>query len=676
MLRATVVDGFSKKTNSSDKNAATFNRLSGVSSVSSGTERNDYYTDVEVAKKLDKPYPEIYRMANLGQLPVKFVDDKRMFPKDAIDHLATQTSQAGEATVRPNREGGALSGSNRTSGSTTYPQASTTGGEYFSPDQLAYALQRPVEDVERMIRRGEIKSATIEGQRWIPGEQVEKVIARRQESRQGRIRQRLSKPRLFQAGQSASGEGAGSSIPQANTDYNQTVTNVSEHAVMKAAQAHTTSINKVRQMVADERLVVDPSTGLLVAPDGLESLSDPQDESDATSVASTRGTQHPPTVLDSVEPSKAELGSKIKELENERQVHENELDLEKTWHAKNLADAQHEIDQLDIQLENLRSTKDRTIEDLGADIEELEIKVRDLDAELEQERERREEAEHAVGSLQRLQEEERGVSTGSDRKTDENREQPTSDQHNTVRGFLETFGKNVRDALGADEPDEQDLAQLREQLRHEREGREKDRSTALYDYAQLENVYRDLDEYNQALKDEINDIKSSMSGSPTREELEVKLLWNGVRRKDLEKSLALEKQRTSQLESDSRTLAEIQRLLTGGAPRSAESAAAPSPPETSNEVSDVSNAGILHIQTRHGEWAFRPPFTLESDEVELIRLVAGEDEMTAEQIKRRTGRRRSVDDLDELLDRLLAEGMEPIKESSNRYRFDPDILQD
>jgi hypothetical protein len=245
-----------------------------------------------------------------------------------------------------------------------------------------------------------------------------------------------------------------------------------------------------------------------------------------------------------------------------------------------------------------------------------------------------------------------------------------------VRGFLETFGKNVRDALGADEPDEQDLAQLREQLRHEREGREKDRSTALYDYAQLENVYKDFDEYNQALKDEINDIKSSMSGSPTREELEAKLLWNGVRREDLEKSLALEKQRTSQLESDSRTLAEIQRLLTGGAPRSAESAAAPSPPETSNEVSNVSNAGILHIQTRHGEWAFRPPFTLESDEVELIRLVAGEDEMTAEQIKRRTGRRRSVDDLDELLDRLLAEGMEPIKESSDRYRFDPDILQD
>ncbi len=95
-------------------------------------------------------------------------------------------------------------------------------------------------------------------------------------------------------------------------------------------------------MVADDRLVVDPSTGLLVAPDDLESLSDPQDESDSTSVASTRGTQHPPTVSDSVEPSKAELGSKIKELENERQVHENELDLERTWHAKTTTGSRRE----------------------------------------------------------------------------------------------------------------------------------------------------------------------------------------------------------------------------------------------------------------------------------------------------------------------------------------------
>ena len=85
---------------------------------------------------------------------------------------------------------------------------------------------------------------------------------------------------------------------------------------------------------------------------------------------------------------------------------------------------------------------------------------------------------------------------------------------------------------------------------------------------------------------------------------------------------------------------------------------------------------VLRVRTRNGEWVFRPPFVLEPEEVELLRLVAGEDGITAEQIKRRTGRRRAVDDLDDLLDRLHTEGLEPIKESNDRYSFDPDLLQD
>ncbi|MEJ7840150.1 MAG: hypothetical protein WKF95_00170 [Rubrobacter sp.] len=604
----------------------------------------NYLTDVEVAKRLSKPYTEMYRMANLGQLPVKFVDDDRMFSKEAIGYLADQAMRG---------DGSVSQGSSR---------PPINGDGYFKPYQLAHALQRRQEEIKHMIQRGEIRTEQIEGQRWISREEVEKVILKRIPGGRDRIRKRLPAPRFFPSAQGSSSESNFASETREDRNV-QTVAEASERAVMKAAQDLETSINKVRQMIAEGNLVVDLESGSLVAAEySSGSSAKHEDKSEPADVTRSQKPKHPPTAPNRADPKPVRSEDEAEVLEKEKQTLAEELE--------------HEIDQLDIQLENLRSTKDRTIEDLGADIEELELKVRDLETELEQERETREEAEHTVGSLQGLREEEPGVSTGLGRKTAEDREQPTSDQHSTVRGFLETFGKNVRDALGADEPDEQDLAQLREQLRHEREGREKDKSTALYDYAQLENVYRDLDEYNQALKDEINDIKSSSSGSPTREELEAKLLWNGVRREDLEKSLALEKQRTSQLESDSRTLAEIQRLLTGGAPRSAESAAAPSPPETSNEVSDVSNAGILHIQTRHGEWAFRPPFTLESDEVELIRLVAGEDEMTAEQIKRRTGRRRSVDDLDELLDRLLAEGMEPIKESSDRYRLDPDILQD
>ena len=60
----------------------------------------------------------------------------------------------------------------------------------------------------------------------------------------------------------------------------------------------------------------------------------------------------------------------------------------------------------------------------------------------------------------------------------------------------------------------------------------------------------------------------------------------------------------------------------------------------------------------------------------MLRLVAGEDEITAEQIRRRTGRRRADDDLDDLLDRLADESLEPIKELNDRYSFDPNFLQD
>lgn len=645
-----------------------------------------YYKDIEVAQRLGKSYTEVLRMANLGQLPVKFVDDTRMFPKEAIDHLATQ---AGKAKAHPGREGGAPSGRSNAQGSLTRPpgsmqefsKPSAAPGEYFSPDQLAYALQRPVEDVERMIRRGEIKSATIEGQRWVPREQVERVIARRQESRQSRIRKRLSKPRLFHASQSASGEDAGSPVPKDAKDYNQTVTNVSERAVMKAAQNIGTSINKVRQRVADGKLVVHPGSGLLVTPEELgKMLSGRGDQDGPSGATDARGSENPPTASGDADPAPASLEDKVKSLENEKQALVDELDHEKTWHAKDLADAQHEIDQLDIQLENVRSAKDRTIEDLGADIEELELKVQDLEAELTQERERREEAEHTVRSLQRLQDEEHEPLWGSERGNDEGSEQHTPGSPSPVRGFLEMFGKNVRDALGPEESTDRsgpwELAQLREELRSEREAYENDKSKALYDYAQLENVYRDLGEQNRALKDEIDDIKSSLSGLPTREELEVKLNWNEARRRDLEKSLALERQKIRNLESGARTLAEIRRLLVGDSSPTSERTETASLAAGAENNPDVSASDVLLVHTQHGEWVFRPPFALEPDEVELILLVAGEDEITAEQIKRRTGRRRAADDLDELLDRLLTEGMEPIKESNDRYSFDPEILQD
>lgn len=363
-------------------------------------------------------------------------------------------------------------------------------------------------------------------------------------------------------------------------------------------------------------------------------------------------------------------------LQKQNEILRTALAREREGRSKDKIAAQHDFDQLDAQLENLRSTKDRTIENLGADAEALELKIQGLEAELEQERERREEAEDTVRSLRRSHEEEQGAAAWSEWRTGPDSEQPASDPHNPVRDFFENFGKNVRDVLGSDEPDQQDLTRLREQLRVEREDRERDKSIALYEYAQLENAYRDLGGRNQALTDEINDMKSSTVGVPTREELQAKPRWNEAHRESLEERLVSQKQRLRQLEADSQKLTEIRHLLGEDTSRPAEGTKAASAVTDSENAPDTLAPGVLRVQTRHGVWIFRPPFVLETEEVELLRLVAGEDEITAEQIKRRTGRRRSVDDLDDLLDRLHAEDLEPIQESSGRYTFNPEILQD
>jgi len=130
-----------------------------------------------------------------------------------------------------------------------------------------------------------------------------------------------------------------------------------------------------------------------------------------------------------------------------------------------------------------------------------------------------------------------------------------------------------------------------------------------------------------------------------------------------------------QLEAQKRMLDEIRRVLGAEPSQPSKCAEAATPVDTQREEPDATSDECL-IDTQYGRWIFRPPFALEEDEIELLRLVAGEDEITAEQIRRRTGRRRADDDLDDLLDRLADESLEPIKELNDRYSFDPNFLQD
>jgi len=158
-------------------------------------------------------------------------------------------------------------------------------------------------------------------------------------------------------------------------------------------------------------------------------------------------------------------------------------------------------------------------------------------------------------------------------------------------------------------------------------------------------------------------------------DLQAKLERNEARNRELENALSSEMAKTLRLEEEKRILDEIRRVLGAEPSQPSERTEAATPVDTQREEPENTNNELL-INTRYGRWIFRPPFALEEDEIELLKLVAGEDEITAEQIRRKTDRRRATDDLDDLLDRLADEGLEPIKEINDRYSFDPNFLQD
>jgi predicted DNA-binding transcriptional regulator AlpA len=143
---------------------------SGASPAKSTAPSADHYTGTEVARKLGKSVPEILQMANQGKLSVKFIDDKRLFPKQAIDQMVV---------------------GNHTSNGTKQREEES-GEEYFTLEQISHALQRNVADVKR-----EAKTETINEQIWVSKKEVERVISRREPLRQKRIRKRLPKPHLI-----------------------------------------------------------------------------------------------------------------------------------------------------------------------------------------------------------------------------------------------------------------------------------------------------------------------------------------------------------------------------------------------------------------------------------------------------------------------------------------------
>ncbi len=160
--------------------------------------------------------------------------------------------------------------------------------------------------------------------------------------------------------------------------------------------------------------------------------------------------------------------------------------------------------------------------------------------------------------------------------------------------------------------------------------------------------------------------------------LEAELDHSETRRTQLEEALSSEKEKARRLGESERLLNDIRRVLGGGGAAHPPDQGSDDAPNRTKEHTPEKVSGELALRTPFGQVSFTPPFPLAEQEEELLRLIAKEDEVTAEQIHRHTGRRRAARELEDLLDRLADEGVKDlvVEVSEDRYRFNPAALQD
>ncbi len=264
-----------------------------------------------------------------------------------------------------------------------------------------------------------------------------------------------------------------------------------------------------------------------------------------------------------------------------------------------------------------------------------------------------------------------------------------------------------RDGSGA--PDERDLRALREanerlteelrrvQGEHLREVQKMRRDVDQLS-AELENVRRspvdgavglrlkrerelrqEAERRAQVLEARLNEESLSRSGEARRlAALESEFDRSEARRKELEEVLASEKEKVRRLEESERLLDKVRRVLGGVGEVRPSGRDDNGAPEGAAELGHDEPSVELALRTPFGQVRFKPPFPLAEQDEELLRLIAREEELTAEQVRKHTGRRRAAADFEDLLDRLADEGMKDliVEVSEDRYRFNPAALQD
>ena len=214
---------------------------------------------------------------------------------------------------------------------------------------------------------------------------------------------------------------------------------------------------------------------------------------------------------------------------------------------------------------------------------------------------------------------------------------------------------------------EQDLSELRAELDAERAQR------MLLEEASEGSE----DDARAALEEEIRVLRGELEAGRSRGQqqegrlvdLMMKLEESDADRRKAEEMLSAEREKALRFENEARLLAEVRKVL-------GEANGSFAPPSTEQRVGEENqrDEGYL-LETPTGSHRLRSPFFLEERDLQLLRLLAKHEELTAAQLQHRTGRRRAPGDLDKLMDRFDEHDMAPIEKVGDRYSFDTTALQ-
>ncbi len=599
---------------------------------------NSHYDVNEVSQKFGKPHHEVWRMGFMGTLQIETISDQRLFLKQSVDDfLRSKKSTA-------NVNNGVVDSSASAKRTLTLHSGEDS---YYSVREAAEKLNKSPDGVWEMVYRGKLTVSTVDGERVFPKRVIDDLVLGNHPEH---VRDTTSHP----------SERQGSNL-QASQEA--AMTEERYYAPSQAAQLLGKESSEIAYMIHRKELPVLRINNYLWIPEkSVENL--------LSSSAQRRWQKHEKRPrayrirksgiqqATSLGQEEQEVGQNLNESKDALSSVESEIPVRHSF----LSNASQgpsppsqpssetkleEVEMLSDELRNERELNQRLAQELkqeradyAQDIQNARYEIDQSNAEIENLR-----RDYAIQSeaLQEDLEVERNKRIDSELRAEELQDQ-LEEEHRPrtgVKGVVESLKGLISYEDDGEEEQRRDLELALEHSKRELE-EEQDR--------QRKN------------KELFGDLQS-------------KLERNEARNRELENALSSEMGKTLRLEEDKRILDEIRRVLGADISRPSEHVEAATPVDTRREEPDNTNNELL-IDTQYGEWIFRPPFALEEDEIELLRLVAGEDEITAEQIRRKTDRRRATDNLDDLLDRLADESLEPIKEINDRYSFDPNFLQD